>query len=74
MRPGRPSMMEGGSTVIKNCRPVYCGWAMAGFSEQYEGVVAIDGKVLRRSFDSASGKSPLHMVSACENLPPLPKF
>jgi predicted transposase YbfD/YdcC len=32
------------------------------------GVVAIDGKVLRRSFDKASGKSPLHMVSAwgCE--------
>lgn len=30
--------------------------------------VAIDGKVLRRSFDRASGKSPLHMVSArgCE--------
>ncbi len=30
--------------------------------------MAIDGKVLRRSFDSASGKSPLHMVSAwgCE--------
>ena len=41
---------------------------MAGFSEQCAGVVAIDGKVLRRSFDSASGKSPLHMVSAwgCE--------
>src|SRR6202161_4010881 len=41
---------------------------MAGFSEQCEGVVAIDGKVLRRSFDRASGKSPLHMVSAwgCE--------
>ena len=41
---------------------------MAGFSEQCEGVVAIDGKVLRRSFDSASGKSPLHMVAAwgCE--------
>src|SRR6266581_1950953 len=41
---------------------------MAGFSAQCEGVVAIDGKVLRRSFDSASGKSPLHMVSAwgCE--------
>ena len=33
-----------------------------------QGVVAIDGKVLRRSFDKASGKSPLHMVSAwgCE--------
>ena len=41
---------------------------MAGFCEQVEGVVAIDGKVLRRSFDRASGKSPLHMVSAwgCE--------
>jgi hypothetical protein len=41
---------------------------MAGFSAHCEGVVAIDGKVLRRLFDSASGKSPLHMVSAwgCE--------
>src|SRR5665647_911549 len=41
---------------------------MAGFSEQCQGVVAIDGKVLRRSFDHASGKSALHMVSAwgCE--------
>src|SRR5450432_1091192 len=41
---------------------------MAGFSEPCEGVVAIDGKVLRRSFDTASGKSALHMVSAwgCE--------
>jgi predicted transposase YbfD/YdcC len=41
---------------------------MEGFSTQCEGVVAIDGKVLRRSFDKASGKSPLHMVSAwgCE--------
>ncbi len=31
-------------------------------------MVAIDGKVLRRSFDRASGKSALHMVSAwgCE--------
>lgn len=41
---------------------------MARFSQHIEGVVAIDGKVLRRSFDRASGKSPLHMVSAwgCE--------
>jgi predicted transposase YbfD/YdcC len=41
---------------------------MAGFCAQVEGVVAIDGKVLRRSFDRASGKSALHMVSAwgCE--------
>ena len=30
---------------------------MAQFSEQLHGVVAIDGKVLRRSFDRASGKS-----------------
>lgn len=37
---------------------------MAQFSKQLEGVVAIDGKVLRRSFDHASGKSALHMVSA----------
>jgi predicted transposase YbfD/YdcC len=37
---------------------------MASFSKTIEGVVAIDGKVLRRSFDRASGKSPLHMVSA----------
>jgi predicted transposase YbfD/YdcC len=41
---------------------------MTGFSQACQGVVAIDGKVVRRSFDSASGKSPLHMVSAwgCE--------
>ena len=37
---------------------------MAGVSEQCQGVVAIDGKVLRRSFDRAGGKSALHMVSA----------
>ena len=37
---------------------------MGQFSEQLQGVVAIDGKVLRRSFDRASGKSALHMVSA----------
>jgi len=41
---------------------------MTSFSERFQGVVTIDGKVLRRSFDRASGKSPLHMVSAwgCE--------
>jgi predicted transposase YbfD/YdcC len=41
---------------------------MAAFSKGIEGVVAIDGKVLRRSFDRTSGRSPLHMVSAwgCE--------
>jgi predicted transposase YbfD/YdcC len=41
---------------------------MAAFSQQCRGVVAIDGKVLRRSHDRAKGKSALHMVSAwgCE--------
>ena len=41
---------------------------MAKFSIQCQGVIAIDGKVLRRSFDKASGKSALHMISAwgCE--------
>jgi len=41
---------------------------MEKFSDSVQGVVAIDGKVLRRSFDRASSKSALHMVSAwgCE--------
>jgi predicted transposase YbfD/YdcC len=41
---------------------------MTAFSQACPGVIAIDGKVLRRSFDRASGKSALHMVSAwgCE--------
>jgi len=41
---------------------------MTAFSDACRGVIAIDGKVLRRSFDRASKKSALHMVSAwgCE--------
>jgi hypothetical protein len=41
---------------------------MGRFAETCQGVVAIDGKALRRSFDTASAKSSLHMVSAwgCE--------
>jgi hypothetical protein len=41
---------------------------MARFAETFQGVVAIDSKVLRRCFDRASGKSALHIVSAwgCE--------
>ncbi|MBF0176971.1 MAG: ISAs1 family transposase [Magnetococcales bacterium] len=41
---------------------------MAHFSEICRGVIAIDGKALRHSFDTASGQSALHMVSAwgCE--------
>ena len=37
---------------------------MARFAESCQGVIAIDGKVVRRSFDKASGRSALHMVSA----------
>ncbi|HSH27487.1 MAG TPA: ISAs1 family transposase, partial [Wenzhouxiangella sp.] len=43
------------------------GWFlsfMQRFAEGCEGVVAIDGKTMRRSFDRASGASPLHLVSA----------
>ncbi|MCK9992931.1 MAG: hypothetical protein Dbin4_01451 [Alphaproteobacteria bacterium] len=37
---------------------------MQRFSENCQGVIAIDGKTLRRSFDRASAASPLHLVSA----------
>ena len=41
---------------------------MGRFAETCQGGIAIDGKVLRRSFDTARAKSCLHMVSAwgCE--------
>lgn len=41
---------------------------MECFAETCQGVIAIDGKVLRRSFDTAGAQSALHMVSAwgCE--------
>ena len=37
---------------------------MQRFADTLQGVVAIDGKTLRRSFDRASGQSPLHMLHA----------
>jgi predicted transposase YbfD/YdcC len=37
---------------------------MQRFARGLQGVIAIDGKTLRRSFDRASGQSPLHMVHA----------
>src|SRR5919202_1901050 len=37
---------------------------MRRFAESLRGVVAVDGKTLRRSFDRVAGKSPLHMVHA----------
>ena len=60
------------SRLFRQLDPVQFGAVfqrfMARFGETVRGVVAIDGKVLRRSFDRASGKSALHMVSAwgCE--------
>ena len=37
---------------------------MGRFAQAYQGVVALDGKTLRRSYDRAEGSSPLHLVSA----------
>ena len=37
---------------------------MQRFADTLQGVVAIDGKTLRRSFDRAAGQSPLHMQHA----------
>ena len=37
---------------------------LGDFADNLEGVIAIDGKALRRSFCRASGKSPLHLVQA----------
>jgi len=37
---------------------------MQDFTAAAQGVIAIDGKALRRSFDRAAKKSPLHLVSA----------
>jgi predicted transposase YbfD/YdcC len=37
---------------------------MRRFAEAARGVVAVDGKTLRRSFDRAAEASPLHLVSA----------
>lgn len=37
---------------------------MQRFAETLQDVVAIGGKTLRRSFDRAAGKSPLHMIHA----------
>ncbi len=37
---------------------------MQRFAKNLEGVVALDGKTLRRSYDRATSRSPLHLVSA----------
>lgn len=40
------------------------GRFLAGLGVAGAGVIAIDGKTLRRSFDKAAGTSPLHVVTA----------
>ena len=37
---------------------------MGQFAQGCEGVLAIDGKTLRRSYDRAEAQSPLHLVNA----------
>ena len=60
------------SRLFRQLDPAQFGAAfqrfMARFGDAVRGVVAIDGKVLRRSFDRASDTSALRMVSAwgCE--------
>lgn len=46
----------------------FAAW-VSSLHETFEGVVAIDGKTLRRSFDAADGKAAIHMISAwsCEH-------
>lgn len=41
---------------------------LAALSERVQGVVALDGKTARRSFDRQQGRAPLHLISAwaCE--------
>src|SRR5260370_7604242 len=44
-------------------RASFVQW-VAGISKTVKGVIAIDGKTLRRSHDHESGKKALHVVSA----------
>lgn len=47
----------------KQCEASFFQWVQ-GISQTVQGVIAIDGKTLRRSHDRAAGKKALHMVSA----------
>jgi predicted transposase YbfD/YdcC len=41
----------------------FLAWA-SSLAAAVTGIVAVDGKTLRRSFDRAGGKAPIHMISA----------
>jgi hypothetical protein len=45
---------------------------MERFAQSLDGVIAVDGKTLRGSFDRASGQSPLHMVHAWATVAKVP--
>jgi predicted transposase YbfD/YdcC len=42
----------------------FVGWVQALVAEGTSGIIAIDGKTVRRSHDHAAGQGPLHLVSA----------
>ena len=46
-----------------NYHKVFVRW-VTEINKQKEGVVALDGKVMRRTLDKASGMSATHLVSA----------
>ena len=48
------------STQFQQC---FIAWVQR-FTAAVHGVVAVDGKTLRRSFDHAGGQGPIHMISA----------
>ncbi len=56
------------SRLFRLLDPVAFGQVFAAFLDDLRaegpGVLAIDGKTLRRSFDRAAGRSPLHVVTA----------
>ena len=47
----------------KQFEKCFLNW-VRGVTEKITGVIAIDGKTLRRSHDAANGKKALHLVSA----------
>ena len=67
------ALLQGGELVLldesfaaldpEGFRDCFVAWT-ASLARHIEGVVAIDGKTLRRSFDRANGQAAIHMVSA----------
>jgi len=56
------------SLILNSLRASFIQWVQ-GISQRVQGVIAIDGKTLRRSHDQAAGKKALHLGSrwAVEN-------